>query len=598
MFCLKCGSVVEDGMKFCSKCGTKVGSVSDGEPVKREPGTTQQITAASKIERQGEVHPKLSKIPEGKKAKKKTMVKKEPPAAPKGEKSILPRLAVGAGILAALALCIFIGGHFLTKAMEASSQAKTVNQIVTDLAEGDYEAAVELYEDNYKYNETPEELITQLRERLSTLWTTFSEGSVSYTQVMKEMDAFQKMDVSDLDTDVEELLGNIESLNASRTAYSTADALVAEGDYVGAIQQYDLVIESDSNYSAALTKREEAVNAYRQSVLEEAEEYAAGEDYTAALAALNSGLENLPNDTALTEQMTVYTGKQEEQNKQSYITRAKQYGDDEDFLKAVQTLQQALEEYPGNAEMTSLLSDYQDRYVENTLEFARIQLSEGSFSAARSTINTALDALGSDVKELEEYLEIINAEEQNFIDAEIESYIASAETFVQEKDYDSAISVIQEALQVYGDSEKLQEKLAELEEKKPVMLSELTIAESSDFFLATGELLQDTVGNYYSGTSTYELSYRSGYATIYIGGDYKTISGLLACLNNTDSGVEGVVSIYGDDKLLYTSSAISRISLPQEFEVNISGVEWLTIRFSSNDYDFCAVLFNCALEKN
>lgn len=596
MFCLKCGNKLEDGMMFCNKCGTRAGNVPNAA------ASQGQALGQRKFEQEKEKNSKvqqdaasLQHAPREKKA-----VKKKRDASEK-KKNIFIKVAVVVVMIAVLAGGIAVSVQLVTKALEAGSQTQTVNQIVAELEEGDYEAAIELYEENYKYNETPEELIAQLKERLSAVWISFTDGTATYTQVMKEMDAFQKMNVSALETDVEELLADVEELNASRTAFSTANTLMEEGDYVGAIEQYDLVIETDSDYSTALTKREEAVNAYRQSVLEEASEYANKEDYTAALAALNGGLENLPNDTALTEQVTVYTGKQEEQKKQSYITKTKQYGDNGDYLKAVQTLQAGLGEYAGNAEMTSMLSTYLAVYVDEVVAEAEEKIAENAFSAARSVINNALKEIGTNNSTLEEYLETIDEKEQKYIDGQIEEYLASADAYVSEKDYDSAISVIQDALLVYTDSEELKDKLEELEEKKPVALGELTISETFGFGLDT-DLLQDTIGNYYSGTNVFRMqcysSDKYGYIKIYIGGDYKTISGVIACLDSTGLGKEAVATIYGDEKLLYTSSVISRASTPQKFDVDITGVEWMTIRYDkSSTGTFAAVLSNCILEK-
>ncbi len=578
MYCLKCGNELEDGMRFCNKCGTRVGETDAPAPKKK-----QAENPAPKA-------PKAPKRPP------------EPEPEPEKKKGHFPvvALVVTLVVIAIVAVAVFIGKDYIQSLIDASNDKKISDEIVEKMEAGDYDEAASLYEENYKYNDTPETLIEELTERLNTAWTSYSEGTVTYEEALEEVNAIAEMGESDLEESIQEVVDNIESLEASRTAYDTANSLVEEGDYLGAVEQYALVIETDSNYSDAQTKSEEAVDAYRSEALESAAAYAEDEDYTSAIETINVAMEDLPDDTALAEQLETYTAKLDEQNRASYITAAQEYESNEEYLKAYQSIDSALAEYPDDEELKSLLEDYEAEYVENMLAKAEAKVEEDDFSQAREIINIAINALDTKNSDLQDYLTEINTAEEEYIAAAVEEIIKSAEEYASEKDYEEAISVINTALKEYSGNEALMAELEDLADRQPVKLSSMIISEG-EWYELSEDLEEDTTGNYYSGDNLFLLDdgYSSsiGYMEIYLGGEYSAISGVLACHNDAGNGESGVVSFSGDGKLLKVSSTVSRKSTPQEFEIDVTGVDWLTIEWGEGSSGLYIILSDCVLEK-
>lgn len=112
-------------------------------------------------------------------------------------------------------------------------------------------------------------------------------------------------------------------------------------------------------------------------------------------------------------------------------------------------------------------------------------------------------------------------------------------------------------------------------------LCDLEPADKNHYYSNIDGMVKDTVGNTYTGNVTKFNSnvYWSdtAFATYYLGGKYKILTGTIAINEDSGSGVTTVINILGDDNILYTTGEIDRVFAPVEFSIDVEGVQWLRI---------------------
>lgn len=127
-----------------------------------------------------------------------------------------------------------------------------------------------------------------------------------------------------------------------------------------------------------------------------------------------------------------------------------------------------------------------------------------------------------------------------------------------------------------------QEEISTVTESSVVYLNSLKVAEKSDMFYENDDSAIDTIGNTYTG----HLMIVGGqcnhgaedYAIYYLGGKYKTLSGVVAMHDSTDNGSSAEVLISCDDNIIYSTGTMSRVSAPVEFsQINVEDCQWLKV---------------------
>lgn len=115
--------------------------------------------------------------------------------------------------------------------------------------------------------------------------------------------------------------------------------------------------------------------------------------------------------------------------------------------------------------------------------------------------------------------------------------------------------------------------------------------------------LKDNVGNmYHKGLFMYRNisfigdtgCYGEGSANYYIQGKYTTFSGTVAVPSGNENNTRSsFFEIYGDGNLLYTSPVMTNTSFPENFSIDITGVQLLTISYpESNENSELATLYD------
>lgn len=123
-----------------------------------------------------------------------------------------------------------------------------------------------------------------------------------------------------------------------------------------------------------------------------------------------------------------------------------------------------------------------------------------------------------------------------------------------------------------------QEEITTVSEPSVVYLNSLKVAESQGFYEDENSA-EDTVGNtYIENVMVIGNGYDDEcYATYYLGGKYKTLSGIISVHDRSADNYSGQVFISTDDNVIYTTEEVGRVSVPMEFSINVENCQWLKI---------------------
>ena len=462
------------------------------EASKAAPATSEQKRASE---------PKKAPTPKAPKEPKKKMKK--------GKKIFI---CVTAAILV---LAIAAGAFYLYRYFSPEQK------MLRALEEENYEEAIEIFNEDL-HGEGGEALVNALTERLNAVKTDFENQTIDYITATAELDNIQGMNVQEVSALLTETRQFVVRLNDSRTAFSTAETMMKEGDYEGAIAQYKLVQDIDVNYAAAMTQMEAAADNYRDEVLAAADTYASNGLYEDAIDQLNIGLSVLPEDAKLVEQIRIYEDAWAAQSKADMLQKA------EDYVTAG--------DYP-----------------------SAIKLLAGNESDAE--INTA---------------------HKKYCKAYEDQLLADADALVAEKDFDGAISLLNNGMKVLKSNDNLTAKLSEIEASRPISLTTLKAINSENWDTWNKGSPTDPFDNDYSTACNFAIlsngNYRYGYYTEYrLYGKYSQLTGTLAPYTSISEDGYCYIQVYADDVLVYTSPNVTRKTDAFDFSVDVSGAEYVKI---------------------
>lgn len=555
-YCRKCGNVLKEGQRFCSKCGEDISPASKENGMRKETDGLEK-KPRSRLKAKEEVERLRKKI-------KRTVI-------------------ISVSVLGVIGIVI------TAVALWFNYSKKNGNKILKELKAGNYEEAIDYFRDNY--DEVSDELIENLKERLKEIEASYLAGETSYENASAEINAIAKLKIKQTEASIEEISALIEEINASRTAFEKANSYFTEGRYPEAMILYLKVSEKDANYAAANTQLIEAGK-------NKAAAEAAEGKYLEAIATLKELLEYADESAELNEKVTAYT----DAYVNGVITEAEAKLEEKDFSGSRQLINSALTNLDSdNVTLEAYLENIEKQ--ENTYNQQEVSkvLAEAREYAAKEDYASAIAALSAALNKFPGNEEIAAAQTEYKLakqTAEIEAAISKADSYADEKAYDEALSVLEAAMQNYPENEALRTKHTEVEEKKPVPLTSFTFADSKNAAICEDNV-RDTLGNEYWGGDNIKIgrSYWSeeGFLTIYLGGKYSKITGTIACGEATRSGKEADLGFYGDSERLYKLH-ISRTMAPTKVSVDVSGVDWLEICLESAQ-DLYALLLDFQVEK-
>ena len=162
--------------------------------------------------------------------------------------------------------------------------------------------------------------------------------------------------------------------------------------------------------------------------------------------------------------------------------------------------------------------------------------------------------------------------------------IEKADEALATEGYEAAIAVINDGLALMEDNEAFLSALERYKTYAPISLQEFVVIGKNAVGLASD--LNDVQGNSYNiaySIGGNSIGSNSNYLEVYIAGDYNTFSGKFAPADAwrwRTSCPTATVAIYGDDRIL-GSFDISYKSSPFEFEVDVTGVNYLKVQITN-----------------
>lgn len=367
MYCKKCGNWLADTAAFCGKCGTAVLREQPWEPSLDPDPTVVLDDPTVVLTEQTEILAEPMTTSE-EKPKKQKMGKK---------KKILLAALVGTLVLVIAAGVIFLSYYL-------SSEQKLLRALKQD----DYDTALEIYHGEME-GEGSEALIAKLEELINTVREEYTDSLIGYDTAMEELSTLRGMQVSAVKDLLDETERYVIRLHNSREAFEEAETLLQQGEYAEAIEKYGEVLQLDGNYAAAQTGILNAINAYREEILSEAAIYAEAGRYAEAIAKLEKGLEVLPGENDLQEQLKNYKDTMKKREVEALLSRAAGYADQGDYPKAIEALQGK----ESNAELNAAYLKYCQDYETVVLTEAEKMMGEERYDETISYLKDALTTL-------------------------------------------------------------------------------------------------------------------------------------------------------------------------------------------------------------
>lgn len=255
-------------------------------------------------------------------------------------------------------------------------------------------------------------------------------------------------------------IDRIDNLEGSRRNFEYAENCFDKGDYIGAIEMYAMVSEQDANYDEAQKRREEAREAYRKQVLEEAARYAEEGNYGAAIERIGYGLEDLPQDEVLLAQQELYNNLAIEKFGLDAIGAADKLIAQKKYEEAINLMNEAIAALPQGASIHQEMTVFRDTCIKlmqsDAIEQAEAYANQGDYASAITLLENTLAKVGGE--ELAAVLDMMQG-------AFVEDVCAKADALGEAGDYQEALVTVQTALKVLPGNTTLQEKQAELMEK-------------------------------------------------------------------------------------------------------------------------------------
>lgn len=467
IFCSNCGMKMDTNSKFCIKCGMKI-----------------QETLNTKT---NNIIKKKNKVP----------------------------LIIG--IIVATILLVVAGAFGVIRLLKSNNP---VNKVIENIRNGKYETAKEIYASDI---DNDSDKSVELREKLEMYISECKEDYyneiISYEEMKNIIEIIEYFDINKLAEEITELKTYVNKINTSRTAFNIAEEFMQKGNYKEAINNYALVIPEDKYYETSRTKKQEAVDSYRQYVLTEAETCASKGDYLTAVSLLDSALEIIENDTSIETQINMYKEEQMASIIEDAKSKAEEFRAEQKYIEAIQTLENVLDY--DDMYIETLYSSIFDEFLQNVLNEAKEEFNSSGHTAAVSKLN------------------------------EYNSYFSNEMEFVEVKEYYNNLA--------------------------PDMLTDIEPFEEWNWEGTTSYAV-DKLGNEYGTCFVIDDSKNSSnYAEFYLNSSYVSISGVLACSENVDAKDIGRVDIYADDELIYSSPTIATKTEPIEFNLNIEGTNYLLI---------------------
>lgn len=363
------------------------------------------------------------------------------------------------------------------------------------------------------------------------------------------------------------------------SAIDEAESLAASSDYDGAVAALAAGLKEHPD-SDELEKKQTEMQTRRidyeiESTMSAAESLAASDDYEGAIARLDAGLRKYPDAKLLQDKLGEYKGVLLEKAKAKTLTDAKALADAGAYESALSIIKAAQQAYGSSKEYDNAYAAYSK---ENALIQAKSAADSGDYISAISLISGAQKLNANDVDLILAF--------NTYTDGYISEVLTDADAYLKDNRFDDAISVVNAALKVLPGNGTLTNKKTELENSKPIPITSLKELNSKNWKWNDG-VAEDPFGNDYSSGCNYVVTLccrGDAYVEYRVYGKYTKLTGLISPYAKIDKDKKVVVQVHADDVQIYSSPAVGQKTDAFNFEVDITGAEYIKIDFSGDYY--------------
>ncbi len=227
------------------------------------------------------------------------------------------------------------------------------NRIVSALQQGDTQTAATLFSEVDPTGSQFAKVQQALNDYVDQLMDSYKSGQVSASDALEQLQTILKFNVPYLTDKVSKHITELTQQLDVEEIYNKAQQAYEAGNYADAITYYSQIESTSPHYSDAQEKLEQAREKYKQQYLDEAAALAKKDDFVGAIDKLNDALKILKDDKELTDQIATYTDSYVD----SVLSQADALVKKEDYERAEKLLAQAIQLFPDEKELYSKQSE-------------------------------------------------------------------------------------------------------------------------------------------------------------------------------------------------------------------------------------------------
>ena len=334
-----------------------------------------------------------------------------------------------------------------------------------------------------------------------------------------------------------------------------------------------------------------------QAILTDAEQLAASEDYENACAKISAGLVTYPKSEELKAKSEEYGELLAKQVKEKTLAEADALADAGSYEEAIAVIEEAQKDNKNDTDYKEAVEKYtsanQSKLVDEALASADALAQSEDYLTALSTLKESETSLGKD----ERFDSKISEYEKLYVN----QVLNQADQMIVDSDFDGAKTLLTDAKDNVSDNAEIITKIGNLDYYRPSGIESYHIIDFNGIEKIDG-IFVDSIGNSFDGRyQIYNVGWDEKYAIINLKKECLRFSGSIVTLPDSRPDEEMVIMIYADDKLIYTSDTISKLTGQVDFSVDVTNCYKLTIKAGlkkgDGRYASCS-LVNTQLTKN
>lgn len=254
---------------------------------------------------------------------------------------------------------------------------------------------------------------------------------------------------------------------------------------------------------------------------------------------------------------------------------------DNNYNEAIKQYSLVIEEDSNYDAALEKIASCSKKLSEETIASAEEFVRNADYESALKTLNEAQNLLPNDT----DITKAITVYSESYVD----DIIGQADELAQGKNLDEAEKLIKNALKIAPNNQKLNDKLSETKNLRPVGLDTVHLIDSKNYkYKPNG--FTDSFGNTYSGVHYYHNLWSSigarataPYSIFNLNNEYKTFKGAIVASESTHSKCYFYVIISADGKELFSKHGIQKTTGKIDFEVDVTDCQQLKIEVGEDN---------------